>query len=950
MQPSELAKIAFAIWGAHLLAARRLERASLRELLVPLVPAAVIALALIVAQPDLGQTVSLGIILLGLLWYAGLPLRVFGAHWLAVVVAGAILAMSAGYRSDRVRSWLDPENDPQDTGYQARQAKYALAHGGIFGDGLGQGVAKWNYLPNAHNDFIFAIIGEELGFVGAFGLLGLFGLFAYTGMRIARRSADPFLRLLTATTTIWVLGQAFINIGYVIGMLPVTGLQLPLISAGGTSTATTLFMIGIMINAARHEPEAVAALRAGRDDKVNRLLRLPLPEPYLPSRLEAFRDRIQTRPKAAKAAGRGKPHRPEKSQRPRRITPSGRSARSPGKASWIWPAVRRPASYWARSRIGRSALRVNDTISQPAGGQGASPSPAGAASSVYSTLSVVLAGGGTAGHVEPAMAVADALSALDPQVRITVLGTKRGLETRLVPERGYHLELITPVPLPRKPNWDLARLPPRVWRAVRESRAVLDAVDADVVIGFGGYVALPAYLAAHGFPGILHRRRRIPVVIHEANARAGIANRVGARTADRILTAVPDSGFRRAEVVGVPVRAAITALDRAALRAEARKRFGFADDARVLLVFGGSQGAVAAQPRRVGGRRRAGRRGRGGAARARAQKHPRTAHTRPWRSAVCGGALPGPDGSGVRRRRPGDLPIRRDDRRRSVGRRTAGHLRAAADRQRRAAAQRAAGGQRRRRHDRRRCRPDPRPGGAAGRWAAQRPGPAGRDDGGRRAGGTSRGGAPGGRGGAGPSKDSKKSGVAETPVNAEQLPPELRRVHMVGIGGAGMSGIARILLDREGMVSGSDAKESRGLHALRARGAEIRIGHDASSLDLLPGGPTAVITTHAAIPKTNPELVEARRRGIPVILRPTVLARLMAGRTTLMVTGTHGKTTTTSMLIVALQHCGRDPSFAVGGELGRPVPTPTTAAVTASSPRPTKATARCWSTRPTSRW
>jgi len=139
----------------------------------------------------------------------------------------------------------------------------------------------------------------------------------------------------------------------------------------------------------------------------------------------------------------------------------------------------------------------------------------------------------------------------------------------------------------------------------------------------------------------------------------------------------------------------------------------------------------------------------------------------------------------------------------------------------------------------------------------------------------------------------------------QPLPPELQRVHMVGIGGAGMSGIARILLDRGGQVSGSDAKESRGVRALQARGAQIRIGHDASSLDLLPGGP-----------KTNPELVEARRRGIPVVLRPAVLAKLMAGRTTLMVTGTHGKTTTTSMLIVALQQCGRDPSFAVGGELG----------------------------------
>ena len=149
-----------------------------------------------------------------------------------------------------------------------------------------------------------------------------------------------------------------------------------------------------------------------------------------------------------------------------------------------------------------------------------------------------------------------------------------------------------------------------------------------------------------------------------------------------------------------------------------------------------------------------------------------------------------------------------------------------------------------------------------------------------------------------------------------QLPPELERVHMVGIGGAGMSGIARILLDRGGMVSGSDAKESRGLVALRARGAQISIGHDVANLDVLPGGVTAVITTHAAIPKTNPELVEAHRREIPVLMRPAVLAKLMADYRTLMVTGTHGKTTTTSMLTVALQHGGFDPSFAVGGDLG----------------------------------
>lgn len=196
------------------------------------------------------------------------------------------------------------------------------------------------------------------------------------------------------------------------------------------------------------------------------------------------------------------------------------------------------------------------------------------------------------------MAVADALLALDSGVRITALGTERGLETRLVPERGYDLELITPVPFPRKPSGDLVRLPARVRRAVRQTRAVLDGVEADVVIGFGGYVALPAYLAARG--RVWSRTPRVPVVVHEANASAGWANRVGARSAQRVLAAVPDPGLRHVEVVGVPVRLAITSLDRSALRSEARAHFGFADDARVLLVFGGSQGAQSLNRAMVG--------------------------------------------------------------------------------------------------------------------------------------------------------------------------------------------------------------------------------------------------------------------------------------------------------------------------------------------------------------
>ncbi len=209
-------------------------------------------------------------------------------------------------------------------------------------------------------------------------------------------------------------------------------------------------------------------------------------------------------------------------------------------------------------------------------------------------LSVIVAGGGTAGHIEPALAVADALRRRDPAIRVTALGTHRGLETTLVPARGYPLELIPPIPLPRTLTADLLRLPGRIRAAVRRTREVIDAVDADVVIGFGGYVSLPVYLAAGR--GLRGTRKRVPVVLHEANAMAGIANRVGARLATRVLAAAPDSGVRAAgradaEIIGIPVRSTITTLDRAALRAEARAHFGLPADGPVLLAFGGSQGA-----------------------------------------------------------------------------------------------------------------------------------------------------------------------------------------------------------------------------------------------------------------------------------------------------------------------------------------------------------------------
>ncbi len=199
------------------------------------------------------------------------------------------------------------------------------------------------------------------------------------------------------------------------------------------------------------------------------------------------------------------------------------------------------------------------------------------------SVHVVVAGGGTAGHVEPALALADALRRLDPLIAVTALGTATGLEARLVPARGYELAEIPRVPLPRRVTPELLRVPTRVVGAVRATRAHLERVGADVVAGFGGYVALPAYLAA--------RRRGTPLVVHEANARAGLANRVGARLTPYVAAAVDGTGLPRARVLGIPLRPQIAGLDRAAVRAEARRAFGLAPDGPVLLVTGGSQGA-----------------------------------------------------------------------------------------------------------------------------------------------------------------------------------------------------------------------------------------------------------------------------------------------------------------------------------------------------------------------
>ena len=198
-------------------------------------------------------------------------------------------------------------------------------------------------------------------------------------------------------------------------------------------------------------------------------------------------------------------------------------------------------------------------------------------------MRVVLAGGGTAGHIEPALALADALRQADPRAVVVCLGTERGLETRLVPMRGYELALIPAVPMPRSLTPRLLTVPGRLAGAVSAAAGVLDRVKADVLVGFGGYVATPAYLAA--------RRRHVPIVVHEANPRAGLANKLGARFTHHVFTGNPSTELAHATFLGIPIRREIAELDRLALGDKARTHFGLRPDLPVLLVTGGSQGA-----------------------------------------------------------------------------------------------------------------------------------------------------------------------------------------------------------------------------------------------------------------------------------------------------------------------------------------------------------------------
>jgi cell division protein FtsW len=274
-QPSELAKLALAVWGADLLA--RKEKLGLladwRHMLVPLLPGTAVLALLVMAGDDLGTTGILLIIFLTLLWIAGTPGRVFAGMLILMGLVVALLIVTAGYRSTRFTHFFDQANtNPLGVNMQPIQGKWALGSGGVFGIGLGASRAKWGYVPEDTTDFIFSIIGEELGLVGTLCVTALYGGLAYAGLRVARSAPDMFSRLASAAITAWVVMQAVVNIGAVIGMIPITGVPLPLVSEGLSSLLVTMVALGILMSFARRAPGAAEALAARGPGAASRLL------------------------------------------------------------------------------------------------------------------------------------------------------------------------------------------------------------------------------------------------------------------------------------------------------------------------------------------------------------------------------------------------------------------------------------------------------------------------------------------------------------------------------------------------------------------------------------------------------------------------------------------------------------------------------------------------------
>ena len=256
IQPSEFAKLAMIIWGADLLARKQSLLDQPKHLLIPYLPVCGTLILLVVFQGDAGTAVVMAAIATGVLWIVGAPLRVLTALTAAGTAGVITLFVSSPVRMRRLTAFLDPSAHLNGANDQANAGMYAIASGGWWGVGLGASRQKWGGLPEAHTDFIFAVMGEELGLFGSLIVLALFGVLGYAGLRVAGRSDDEFSRYAAGGVTVWFIFQSLINLGVVLRMIPIAGVPLPLLSYGGSALIANLLAIGVLLSCARREPAA----------------------------------------------------------------------------------------------------------------------------------------------------------------------------------------------------------------------------------------------------------------------------------------------------------------------------------------------------------------------------------------------------------------------------------------------------------------------------------------------------------------------------------------------------------------------------------------------------------------------------------------------------------------------------------------------------------------------
>jgi cell division protein FtsW len=260
IQPAEIAKLSIVIWAAHVYAHKEKRLTNLHEVIVPVVPVLGVVIGLVVLGRDLGTALVLMAILLAVLWVVGAPGRLFSFALTVLGVAAIGLASTSPERLQRITNFADPFKDFHNAGWQPAHGLYALSHGGVFGQGIGASQQKWGNLPEAHTDFIFAVLGEELGLVGTLLVIGLFLTIAFAAIRVASHTQDAFVRYTTFGIVVWLLGQMIINVGMVLALFPVIGIPLPLVSYGGSALLPSLVALGLLVGFARREPEAARAL------------------------------------------------------------------------------------------------------------------------------------------------------------------------------------------------------------------------------------------------------------------------------------------------------------------------------------------------------------------------------------------------------------------------------------------------------------------------------------------------------------------------------------------------------------------------------------------------------------------------------------------------------------------------------------------------------------------